>query len=437
MRTVDLIEKKRNGLALTKAEIDFLIGGYTTGEIPDYQMAAWAMAVYFRGMTREETVALTQAMEHSGDTVDLSAFGRYSVDKHSTGGVGDKTTLIVAPIVASLGGKLAKMSGRGLGHTGGTVDKLESIPGFQTTLTPEAFRRQVEEIGVAVIGQSGDLTPADKKLYALRDVTATVDSMPLIASSILSKKLAAGAKSIVLDVKCGSGAFMKTEADGRALAETMVSIGSACGRNMAALITNMDLPLGMYIGNALEVMEAVDVLRGKPGALRELCSALAAQMLSLCHGWTVAEATERVIAAIDSGRAMETMGKWVAAQGGDAAALTDFTRLPQAAEKHPVLAQRSGYLTHMDAEGVGIASSILGAGRRQKGDTIDPAAGIVLEKTTGDYVEKGEVLAWLHTNQPATLPEAEARFTAAMTWGEEKPEAQPLIYGIVRGGAHG
>ena len=295
MRTVDLIEKKRNGQILSEAEIRYLIDGYTRGEIPDYQMAAWAMAVYFRGMTREETVALTQAMEHSGDTVDLSAFGRYSVDKHSTGGVGDKTTLIVAPIVASLGGKLAKMSGRGLGHTGGTVDKLESIPGFQTTLTPEAFRRQVEEIGVAVIGQSGDLTPADKKLYALRDVTATVDSMPLIASSILSKKLAAGAKSIVLDVKCGSGAFMKTEADGRALAETMVSIGSACGRNMAALITNMDLPLGMYIGNALEVMEAVDVLRGKPGALRELCSALAAQMLSLCHGWTVAEATERVI----------------------------------------------------------------------------------------------------------------------------------------------
>ena len=437
MRMYDIIHKKREGGELTTYEIHFFVQGYTQGEIPDYQASALLMAIFFRGMTQRETAALTLEMARSGDMVDLSSIPGVKVDKHSTGGVGDKTSLILGPIAAACGVKIAKMSGRGLGHTGGTVDKLESIPGLRTDIPRQEFFRIVQEVGLSIIGQSGNLCPADKKLYALRDVTATVDSMPLIASSILSKKLAAGAKSIVLDVKCGSGAFMKTEADGRALAETMVSIGSACGRNMAALITNMDLPLGMYIGNALEVMEAVDVLRGKPGALRELCSALAAQMLSLCHGWTVAEATERVIEAIDSGRAMETMEKWVAAQGGDAAALTDFTRLPQAAEKHPVLAQRSGYLTHMDAEGVGIASSILGAGRRQKGDTIDPAAGIVLEKTTGDYVEAGEVLAWLHTNQPATLPEAEARFTAALTWGEEKPEAQPLIYGIVRGGAHG
>lgn len=437
MHMYDILAKKREGLALSREEIEFFIRGFTAGEIPDYQASALLMAICIQGMDERETADLTLSMAHSGEMADLSQIPGIKGDKHSTGGVGDKTTLIVGPLAAACGVVVAKMSGRGLGYTGGTIDKLESIPGFSTQQSPQRFAQIAEEVGVCIVGQSGELAPADKKLYALRDVTATVDSMPLIASSILSKKLAAGAKSIVLDVKCGSGAFMKTEADGRALAETMVSIGSACGRNMAALITNMDLPLGMYIGNALEVMEAVDVLRGKPGALRELCSALAAQMLSLCHGWTVAEATERVIEAIDSGRAMETMEKWVAAQGGDAAALTDFTRLPQAAEKHPVLAQRSGYLTHMDAEGVGIASSILGAGRRQKGDTIDPAAGIVLEKTTGDYVEKGEVLAWLHTNQPATLPEAEARFTAALTWGEEKPEAQPLIYGIVRGGAHG
>ena len=437
MHMYDILAKKREGLALSREEIEFFIRGFTAGEIPDYQASALLMAICIQGMDERETADLTLSMAHSGEMADLSQIPGVKGDKHSTGGVGDKTTLIVGPLAAACGVVVAKMSGRGLGYTGGTIDKLESIPGFSTQQSPQRFAQIAEEVGVCIVGQSGELAPADKKLYALRDVTATVDSMPLIASSILSKKLAAGAKSIVLDVKCGSGAFMKTEADGRALAETMVSIGSACGRNMAALITNMDLPLGMYIGNALEVMEAVDVLRGKPGALRELCSALAAQMLSLCHGWTVAEATERVIEAIDSGRAMETMEKWVAAQGGDAAALTDFTRLPQAAEKHPILAQRSGYLTHMDAEGVGIASSILGAGRRQKGDTIDPAAGIVLEKTTGDFVEKGAVLAWLHTNQPATIPEAEARFTAALTWGEEKPEAQPLIYGIVRGGAHG
>ena len=431
MRVVDLIEKKRDGQALTEAEIRFLIEGYTAGIVPDYQMAAWAMAVFFRGMNRAETVALTQAMEDSGDRVDLSAFGRRSVDKHSTGGVGDKTTLIVAPIVASLGGKVAKMSGRGLGHTGGTVDKLEAIPGFQTVLSPEAFRRQVEEIGVAVVGQSGNLTPADKKLYALRDVTATVDSLPLIASSVLSKKLAAGAQSIVLDVKCGSGAFMKTEADGRALAETMVSIGAACGRNMAALITNMDLPLGRNIGNALEVMEAVAVLRGQDGPLRTLCTALSAQMLSLCHGWSEAEAMARVAEAIDSGRAFATMEAWVAAQGGDAAALTDFTRLPAARERQPVRAEQSGYLTHMDAARVGVASSVLGAGRMKKDEAIDPAAGIVLEKTVGDWVEAGEPLAWLYTNRPDTLSDAAARFTAALTLGEEPPAPQPLIYGTI------
>lgn len=428
MRVVDLIAKKRDGLELTEEEIRFLIRGYTDGDIPDYQMSAWAMAVFYRGMTDGETAVLTDAMMRSGDTVDLSCFGERSVDKHSTGGVGDKTTLIVAPIVACLGGKMAKMSGRGLGHTGGTVDKLESIAGFQTTLTAERFRRQVEQVGVAVIGQSGNLTPADKKLYALRDVTATVDSIPLIASSIMSKKLAAGAKSIVLDVKCGSGAFMKTEADGRKLAEAMVAIGKACGRNTAALLTNMDIPLGDCVGNALEVREAVEVLRGKPGDLRQICTALAANLLALCHGWAIEEAESRVLDALDSGKALQTMKAWVAAQGGD----PDFSRLPVAAVQVPVKAACSGWITHMDAEQVGIASSLLGAGRMTKDAPIDHAAGLVLEKKTGDYVQAGETLAWLHTNDDNLLPAAETRFRNALQWGETAPVLDRLIYDIVR-----
>ena len=428
MRMVDIIAKKRDGGVLSEQEIRFLIEGYTNGEIPDYQMSAWAMAVLFRGMTAEETAILTDAMMRSGDTVDLSCFGGLSVDKHSTGGVGDKTTLIVAPIVAALGGKVAKMSGRGLGHTGGTVDKLEAVPGFRTTLTPEEFRRQVENIGVAVIGQSGNLTPADKKLYALRDVTATVDSLPLIAASIMSKKLAAGSRSIVLDVKCGSGAFMKTEADGRALAQAMVDIGKACGRSVAALITNMDNPLGTHVGNALEVKEAVEVLSGKEGDLRTICTELAANMLALCHGWDLEDARVRVLDAIDSGKALDTMKRWLKAQGGD----PDFNKLPKAAVVVPVKAERSGWITHMDAAKVGIGSSLLGAGRMKKDDPIDYAAGIVLEKKTGDHVEAGDVLAWLHTNDESRLPGAEAMLLEALTWGETKPEQQPLIYGIVR-----
>jgi len=428
MRTVDLIAKKRDGLELTEAEIRFLIQGYTDGTIPDYQMSAWAMAVFYRGMTDRETAILTDAMMRSGDTVDLSCFGSLSVDKHSTGGVGDKTTLIVAPIVASLGGKMAKMSGRGLGHTGGTVDKLESISGFHTTLSAEQFRAQVEQVGVAVIGQSGNLPPADKKVYALRDVTATVDSIPLIASSIMSKKLAAGAKSMVLDVKCGSGAFMKTEEDGRKLAEAMVAIGKACGRNVAALLTNMDIPLGNCVGNALEVREAVEVLQGKPGDLRQICMALASNLLSLCHGWTAEEAEEKVRDALDSGKALETMKAWVSAQGGD----PDFSKLPVASVQVPVKADRDGWLTHMDAEQVGVASSLLGAGRMTKDDAIDHAAGIVLEKKTGDQVKTGEILAWLHTNDETKLASAEARFRSALRWGAEPPTRNPLIYDIIK-----
>ena len=428
MHAVELIAKKRDGYELTEEEIRFLISGYTDGRIPDYQMSAWAMAVFYRGMTDGETAVLTDAMMRSGDTVDLSCFGDLSVDKHSTGGVGDKTTLIVAPIVASLGGKMAKMSGRGLGHTGGTVDKLESIPGFQTTLTAEAFRRQVEDVGVAVIGQSGNLTPADKKLYALRDVTATVDSIPLIASSVMSKKLAAGAKSIVLDVKCGSGAFMKTEAEGRKLAEAMVAIGKACGRNTAALLTNMDVPLGSCVGNALEVREAVEVLQGKQGDLRELCAALSAELLTLCHGWSPEMAAQQVRQTLDSGSAMETMARWVAAQGGD----PDFSRLPEAPVQVPVIAERDGWLIRMNAEQIGVASSLLGAGRMTKEDRIDHSAGIVLEKKTGDFVKAGEILAWLHTSEEALLPAAQARLLSALQWGDQPPLQGRLIYDIIR-----
>ncbi len=433
MRMVDLIEKKRDGAALSDAEIRFIISGFTDGSIPDYQMAAFAMAVFFRGMNDHETAVLTDAMLHSGDTIDLSRFGDKSVDKHSTGGVGDKTTLIVAPIVATLGGKMAKMSGRGLGHTGGTVDKLESIPGFHTTLSADDFMHQVEQVGVAVIGQSGNLTPADKKLYALRDVTATVDSLPLIISSIMSKKLAAGSHSIVLDVKIGSGAFMKTLDDGRKLAEGMVSIGKACGRNVTAVMTNMDIPLGHYIGNALEVMEAVQVLRGEGCAdLRAVCVELASNMLMLCNGWDEAAARARVEDAIASGAAFETMKKWIAAQGGDARALEDFSLLPQASVVYEVKAPRSGYIRAMDTQKVGEASAVLGAGRQKKEDVIDYAAGIVLSKKTGDYVEAGETLATLYTNQAQTLAGSETLLLDALRWGEEAPAQEMLILGIVR-----
>ena len=428
MRVTDIIEAKKQGKTLSAEQISFLIEGYTKGTVADYQMSAFAMAVYFQGMTDEETAMLTDAMMRSGDLVDLSIFGELSVDKHSTGGVGDKTTLIVAPIVACLGGKMAKMSGRGLGHTGGTVDKLESIQGFQTTLSPEAFTKQVQNIGVAVIGQSGDLTPADKKLYALRDVTATVDSMPLIASSVMSKKLAAGAQNIVLDVKCGSGAFMKTEEEGRLLAEKMVAIGKHCGRNTAALITNMDVPLGNAVGNALEVLEAEAVLKGKPGDLREICTALAANLLSLCHGISLEDAAKQVERALDSGKALERFYDWIEAQGGD----RDLTKLPEASIVRPVRAPRDGYISHMDTEQVGMASCILGAGRMTKEDTIDHAAGIVLERKTGDFVKQGEPIAYLHTNREDLLPDAESRVLSALTWSDTAPENKNLIFGMVR-----
>lgn len=432
MRAVELIHKKREGQALTGQEIRDLIRGYTDGSVPDYQMAAFAMAVYFRGMTEEETVSLTDAMMHSGDTVDLSVFGDLSVDKHSTGGVGDKTSLVIAPIVASLGGKMAKMTGRGLGHTGGTVDKLESIPGFRITLSPEEFLAQVEEIGVALIGQSGNLTPADKKLYALRDVTDTVDSLPLIASSIMSKKLAAGAKSIVLDVKVGSGAFLKSEREGRELAQQMVAIGKACGRNVTAVLTNMDRPLGYHVGNALEVHEALEVLKGRGSSdLTEICVILAANLVSMCRKISVKEAEEKVRLCLQSGRALNTMRTWIKAQGGNVDALDDYGLLPQASIKYELFSPTSGYIQKMDTQLVGQASAILGAGRARKEDPIDYAAGIVLKKKAGDYVHAGETLAVLHTNKQENIEAARETFLRCLEWGMVPPREEPLVFGVL------
>jgi len=433
MRALDLIDKKKRGGELSADEIDFLIRGYTAGEIPDYQMSAFAMAVYFRSMTPAETAALTDAMAKSGDTVDLSALGDATVDKHSTGGVGDKTTLIVAPLAAALGCRVAKMSGRGLGHTGGTVDKLESVPGYRTVLSPADFLAQVEKIGVAVIGQSGNLAPADKKLYALRDVTATVDSLPLIASSIMSKKLAAGSRSIVLDVKIGSGAFMKTDADAEALAREMVKIGTACGRRMTAVLTDMDIPLGYSIGNAMEVAEAAEVLRGGgPADLREVSLTLAAEMASLALHISPEEGRARAEAALSDGSALAKAKQWIAAQGGEPAVLDNPALLPSAPITHEVIAQADGYIARMDTEAIGTAAMLLGAGRAAKEDAIDPAAGIRLLKKTGERVTQGDVLAVLYTSEYGRIASAEEKFRGALTLSAEPPQRRPLIAGIVR-----
>lgn len=433
LHTVDIIRKKRDGGELTDDEIRFFVDGYTKGDIPDYQAAALMMAVYYRGMTRRETVTLTQAMAHSGDTVDLSRYGMLSADKHSTGGVGDKTSLIVAPIVAALGGKMTKMSGRGLGHTGGTVDKLESIPGYRTSLSTEEFIHQIDDVGMAIIGQTGNLTPADKKLYALRDVTATVDSIPLITASIMSKKLAAGSHNIVLDVKVGSGAFMKTPEQAEELACQMVEIGKDCGRNIAALITSMDAPLGCAVGNSLEVQEAIAVLKGEAyGALREVCEALAAQIVSLTFGWSPELAARRVRETLDSGAAFEKMRAWIAAQGGDVSYIDDPTRFPSAAYTRDVLAPCDGYIAKLDAEQIGHAAVLLGAGRQTKDDAIDYSAGVLLCKTRGDYVRKGERLFTLHSNNAPKLEAAESVVMQAIEWSTQKPTDIPLIYAVIR-----
>ena len=429
MRMYEIIHKKRLGLPLDANEIRFFIDGYTRGDIPDYQAAALCMAICCRGMTSEETAVLTDAIMRSGEVIDLSAFGELSVDKHSTGGVGDKTSLIVAPIVAALGGKMAKMSGRGLGHTGGTIDKLESIAGYRTSLPREEFLDIVDRVGVCIIGQSGNLAPADKKLYALRDVTATVDSIPLITSSVMGKKLAAGAKSIVLDVKAGSGAFMKTVGQAASLADEMIRVGQACGKNVRALVTNMDIPLGYHIGNSLEVMEAVRVLRGKQkGDLYEICVALSANLVSMLRGCPVADVTADVVSAIESGAAFERMKQWIAAQGGDVSMIEDTTRLPLSPHRKELYAPRDGYIAHMDTEQIGLCASLLGAGRVKKDDPIDYGAGIVLTHKTGDRVRTGDRIATLYTADKANLEEVGKVFLSALTLSDTEIGKPPLIY---------
>ncbi|MBR6740744.1 MAG: thymidine phosphorylase [Clostridia bacterium] len=433
MRMYDIIEKKKHGEELSREEIFTMIGQYVSGQIPDYQISAWLMAVWFNGMSDRETFELTEAMALSGDSVDLSEFGSKSVDKHSTGGVGDKTTMIVAPIVATAGGTVAKMSGRGLGHTGGTIDKLESFPGFRTSLSPKEFTDQVRRCGLAVIGQSADLAPADKKLYALRDVTATVDSIPLIASSVMSKKLAAGSRSIVLDVKCGSGAFMRTPELAYELADTMVKIGTAHGRQTAAVITNMDIPLGHAIGNALEVCEAIEVLKGGgPDDLREVCLTLSSTMIELSLNVSSAEADALVGDALQSGRAFDKFCEWIQAQGGDVSYAKDTSRFGSAAYSTDIIADTDGYISSCNAEAIGTSAMMLGAGRQTADSVIDPRAGILLFKKPSERILCGDVIARLFTEKEQTLASASEHFRNALTFTDTPPAKQPLIYRIIR-----
>ena len=433
MRMYDIIMKKRNGGELSTEEINFFVEGYTKGEIPDYQVSALMMAVYFQKMTEQETLALTMAMADSGDTLDLSEIQGIKVDKHSTGGVGDKTSLALAPMAAACGIPVAKMSGRGLGHTGGTIDKLESFPGFTTALTRRQFVENVNRIGVAIMGQTADLAPADKKLYALRDVTATVDNMSLIASSIMSKKLAAGADAIVLDVKTGSGAFMKKEQDARALAQEMVKIGKNAGRRTIAVISDMDQPLGYAVGNALEVKEAIETLQGKgPADFVELCLTLGSRML-MAGGKadTVQEAKERLRKVIADGSALKKLAEFVEAQGGNADAVYNMELLPAARIVRPIPAPVSGYINHITCDEVGICSLILGGGRETKESAIDLSVGLVLCKKSGDYVEAGEPLAMLHANDETRAEEAANRYLKACSIADTPRERTDFIRGIL------
>ncbi len=432
MRMYDIIKKKRDGGTLTDSEINFFVNGYTRGEIPDYQASALCMAIWFRGMTPEETTALTLAIRDSGAILSLPHVDGLRVDKHSTGGVGDKTSLVIAPIVAALGVKVAKMSGRGLGHTGGTVDKLESFAGFRVALSTQEFERAVDEVGIAIVGQSGDLAPADKLLYALRDVTATVDSIPLIASSIMGKKLAADDDCILLDVKTGSGAFMKTEEESLELARLMVEIGKRAGKRMRALVTDMGAPLGCAVGNTLEVIEAIDTLRGEgPEDLTELSVTLAAHMLELAERGRYADCEREVRRVIASGEALGKLADMVRAQGGDPAWVYDTARFPIAQYTHMVCAERSGYLVRTDAEGVGVASLLLGAGRSRKDDPIDLSAGILLHAKTGDFVKAGDPLATLHTSDQSRMETAEARFLASIEIRDTAPAKRSLVLKVV------
>lgn len=443
MNFIDIIQKKKKNELLIKEEIEYVVNEYTNGNIPDYQMSAFLMAICFNGMSNEEIVNLTMAMANSGDIMDLSRINGTTVDKHSTGGVGDKTTLIVAPIVAALGGCVAKMSGRGLGHTGGTIDKLESIKGFRILLTENELFEQVNKIGVAIVGQTGNLTPADKKIYALRDVTATVDSIPLIASSIMSKKIAAGSSCIVLDVKVGNGAFMKNVEDATNLAKEMVKIGKMVGRKTMALITNMNMPLGKNIGNSLEVIEAIEVLRGLgPKDLTELCIELATYMLMMCTKKNKEVIEEEVKECIKSGKALEKLKEMVKAQGGDIRYIDNSQNFPKAKYMQQIISNKTGYIIEFNTEKVGLVNSMLGAGRRTMEDVLDYTAGIILNKKVGEFVKQGEELASLYSSKYEDMLEAKEMFYNSIKIVDEDEynnkyknkmeEMTKLIYGMVK-----
>ncbi|ARI77184.1 pyrimidine-nucleoside phosphorylase [Halobacillus mangrovi] len=433
MRMYDIIVKKRDGGELTKEEIYFFIEGYTKGDIPDYQASALTMAIYFQGMTQEETATLTQAMVDSGETIDLSAIKGHKVDKHSTGGVGDKVTFIVGPLVASVGIPVAKMSGRGLGHTGGTLDKLESIEGLQIEMTKEKFIENVNKHKLAVAGQTGNLAPADKKLYALRDVTGTVDSLPLIAGSIMSKKLASGADSIVLDVKTGSGAFMKTLDDSENLAREMVNIGNNLGRNTVAVISDMNQPLGFEVGNANEIREAAEILQGKNVEdLRKLSLEIASHMAVLAEVFsTYEEAYQALEANIENGKAFQSLRTLIESQGGNVNMIDDLDKLPKAKYDIEVKANKSGYVSAIDAESIGIAAMYLGAGRATKDDVINHGVGITLNKKIGDRVEEGEALVILHSDEESAS-DSIGKVQEAYAITEEKVEKPTLIHNIIK-----
>jgi len=433
MRMYDIIMKKRNGGELSEEEIRFFIEGYTKGEIPDYQVSSLMMAIYFRKMTEKETLALTLAMAESGDFLDLSGIKGIKVDKHSTGGVGDKTSLALAPLVSACGVPIAKMSGRGLGHTGGTIDKLESFPGFSTAISNETFIDNVNNIGIAIMGQTADLAPADKKLYALRDVTATVDNMSLIASSIMSKKLAAGADAIVLDVKTGSGAFMKTEEDSFALAEEMVKIGKNAGRKMSAVISDMDQPLGRAVGNAIEVREAIDMLNGKgPSDFTELVYTLGTRMLILGgKASNESDARNKLVKAVSDGSALNKLAQFVKAQGGDDKYVYEPDRLKLATIVTDITSPQDGYISHIDCEEIGICSLMLGGGRETKESEIDLSVGLLLDKKTGDMVKKGDKIATVYSSDENKTGPVIERFLKAYHFSSEKCEKQKLIKGII------
>lgn len=435
MRAVDLILKKKNGGVMSKPEIEWLVDGFVKGKVPDYQMAAWMMAVCFQGMNPQETGALTDVMMRSGGMVDLSALPGVKVDKHSTGGVGDTTTLIVAPLVAACGGTVAKMSGRGLGHTGGTLDKLESVPGVNVEIPMERFFEIVKEIGLCVMGQTEGLVPADKRMYALRDVTGTVSSIPLIASSVMSKKLAAGADAIVLDVKMGTGAFMQTLPEAQALARTMVEIGAHMGRRTVALVTDMNQPLGMAVGNGLEVREAIELLAGKiPSGdpLYEVSMLLASHMLLLSGlAKNEAEARAKLTQALTSGAGLQKLGAMLRALGGDVRCIEDPDSLCIVEKKIPVALRAAGYIAAMRAEEIGVAAQLLGAGRATKEDHIDPAVGLVMHKRQGMHVAADEPVATLYVNDPAHVEEAAALVRAAFTLSQEPPASMPMVYDVI------